>query len=75
MNALKPYTTVTWNFKSENQTKLFNRMSVVDQTIFDFDISKLDWDKYSEAYCLGVRKYLFKENPCSLDQARILLKR
>ena len=41
-----------------------------DQHPFPMDIGQLDWEQYFENYVLGIRKYLLKENPDTIPEAR-----
>lgn len=50
-----------WNFKNDNTQALWKRMSRTDRELFDFDISKLDWDAYYYTYIRGGRVYLMKD--------------
>lgn len=51
-----------YKFFSENPQKLINSMSKHDQTIFPFDVRKINLEKYMEEYVLGIRKFILKED-------------
>ena len=40
---------------------------------FPMDLRMLDWHDYFKDYVLGVRGYLLKENPSTIEQARTQL--
>lgn len=75
VDVLAPYTLVNWNFKADNQVKLFEKMCPTDQATFNFDTRNLNWRKWTEMHCLGIRRYVFKEDPSSIDHARKIIKR
>ena len=59
-----------WIFKSENIVKLWSKLSDRDREIFFFNIKDIDWKSYSEAYILGTRKYILKEDIDTLPEGR-----
>ena len=58
-----------WIFKSTNCVKLWSELSDRDRETFFFNVKEIDWKSYSEAYILGTRKYILKENIDTLPQA------
>ncbi|XP_070153640.1 putative fatty acyl-CoA reductase CG5065 [Polyergus mexicanus] len=60
-----------WKFRADNMMKLvkFVRASGHHNS-FNVDIRSLDWDMYLHQYVLGIRKYILKDNPDTLDNAR-----
>lgn len=42
---------------------------------FNFDPKMIDWSHYMEAYALGTKQFLLKEELAELPQARATLKR
>lgn len=75
MEAVRFFTTQTWEFSSNNMILLHDRLSPFDRQTFDIDIRKIDWESYWENYLLGVRRYLFKQDPSTLPESRKRLKR
>ncbi|CAN7998456.1 unnamed protein product [Ixodes hexagonus] len=75
MEAVRFFTTQTWEFSSNNMVLLHDRLSPFDRQTFDIDIRKIDWESYWENYLLGVRRYLFKQDPSTLPESRKRLKR
>lgn len=49
-------------------------MSPNDRETFDLDVRNLNWSSYIETYLLGIRKYLAKDDPETIDEARQKMK-
>ncbi|KAL1432937.1 hypothetical protein MTO96_001925 [Rhipicephalus appendiculatus] len=75
MEAVRFFTTQTWEFSSNNMLLLHSRLSPFDRQTFDIDIRKINWESYWENYLLGVRRYLFKQDPSTIPESRKRLKR
>lgn len=75
MEAVRFFTTQTWEFSSNNMLLLHSRLSPFDRQTFDIDIRKINWESYWENYLLGVRRYLFKQDPATIPESRKRLKR
>ena len=45
-------------------------MNEDDKKNFDFDANHIDWVEYFRTYVLGVRKYIFKEDPKTIESCR-----
>lgn len=75
MEAVRFFTTQTWEFSSNNMLLLHDRLSPFDRQTFDIDIRKIDWESYWENYLLGVRRYLFKQDPSTIPESRRRLQR
>lgn len=45
-------------------------MTPHDRNYFPVDVGRLDWDKFSPKYALGLRMYIAKEPMDNLEQAR-----
>lgn len=63
-----------WYFHAENMKELAKSIkssSVAGSTLrFNVDISNMDWEVYVNQYVLGIRKYVLKDSPDTLDKAR-----
>ena len=59
--ALEPFTTNTWTWTHNNMDKLEKEMNSEDIEIFGFNIRKMDWTEYIEAY-VQVQKHVLKIN-------------
>lgn len=71
--ALEFFTTNEWIYRTENFEALHNSMSDEDKQRFLVNVRSIDWSKYMEDYVLGVRHYLLKEDPASIDIAKFKL--
>ncbi|KAM0734055.1 putative fatty acyl-CoA reductase [Formica fusca] len=60
-----------WKFCADNMTKLVKFVKASGHcNDFNVDIKSLDWDTYLHQYMLGIRKYILKDNPDTLNNAR-----
>ncbi|XP_050452817.1 putative fatty acyl-CoA reductase CG5065 isoform X1 [Cataglyphis hispanica] len=60
-----------WKFCADNMTKLVKFVRASGHcNDFNVDIRNLDWDAYLHQYMLGIRKYILKDNPDTLNNAR-----
>lgn len=73
MNALEFFTTHEWFYRTENFQALNRELSTEDKSRFVIDVKQIDWPKYMENYVLGVRNYLLKEDPETIDAAKFRL--
>ncbi|XP_067131244.1 fatty acyl-CoA reductase 1-like [Centruroides vittatus] len=73
MKVLEYFCIREWMFRTDNVKKLFNSMSTEDKQNFNFDISKLSWNKYLENYVLGTRRYVLKEDDATIPRRNIVL--
>lgn len=71
--ALNFFTTNEWIYRTENFQSLNEELSSEDQRKFLIDVKKIDWASYMENYVLGVRHYLLKESPSTIDAAKFRL--
>ncbi|KAG5667599.1 hypothetical protein PVAND_015575 [Polypedilum vanderplanki] len=60
-NNIKWVPTNNLVFYSENPQKILNAMNPKDLQVFDFDVRKINWQKYIEIYHFGLRKHLANE--------------
>ncbi|KAL3270689.1 hypothetical protein HHI36_021217 [Cryptolaemus montrouzieri] len=68
--CLEYFTTNEWKFDDENVKNLNKVLCESDRKEYNFNVAKIDWERYIENYVLGIRKYIFKEDIDSLPQAR-----
>lgn len=59
-----------WFFSATKIVELHKWLKPSDQTDFNLDIKELSWPLYFDDLTLGVRRYLSKEQPKSLEAAR-----
>jgi fatty acyl-CoA reductase len=45
-------------------------MNEVDNKTFNVDVRELSWRNYIEHYCLGIKKYLLKEDMSKMANCR-----
>ncbi|XP_031631437.1 putative fatty acyl-CoA reductase CG5065 [Contarinia nasturtii] len=65
-----------YTFEVNNVNDLLHEISMAhDGHEFMCDVKKLDWDKYLKRYVCGIRKYLFKDDDSTIDQARQTVQR
>ncbi|CAN8002803.1 unnamed protein product [Ixodes pacificus] len=70
MDLFEYFTTTEWYFHNDNVRALYNEMSPKDKEEFNFDVKTLDWKEYLFNYCMGIRKYLLKEELDTLPEAQ-----
>lgn len=59
----------SWKFHDNNTKSLVNKLSKLDQSLFKFDISVLDWNEYFKKHVLGIRLYIIKDTMDSVPEA------
>lgn len=57
-----------WQFRNDAVIKLWNRMSLSDRQIFNFNLSDLDWKSCIDALIPGVRVYVAKDPLNTIEQ-------
>ncbi|XP_054266767.1 putative fatty acyl-CoA reductase CG5065 isoform X1 [Macrosteles quadrilineatus] len=75
VTCLEYFTTNEWKFMNDNMAQLMKEMHPADREKFNFNISDLNWKTYIESYVLGTRKYILKEDPSTIDTAKVHLRR
>lgn len=70
LNLLSAFIFTEWKFNNKNTMALHSKLSAADQEVFFIDVSSLKWDEYFEDLAKGVLRYLNKENPKYLQQAK-----
>ncbi|XP_049883820.1 fatty acyl-CoA reductase wat-like [Pectinophora gossypiella] len=61
MDVLFYFTTNEWKQCDRNLQALAAGMSPVDRTIYDLEISKIDWVEMMTIWAIGIRKYIVKD--------------
>ncbi|KAF4517059.1 hypothetical protein B566_EDAN006375 [Ephemera danica] len=64
------FSTREWEFTNDNTQALWKRLAPSDQQLFRFDAASLDWEDYFATHIMGLRRYLAKDHPSTLPQAR-----
>lgn len=60
--VLEFFTTHEFEFITENVEELKHRLTLADQSTFNFDIARIDWKEYVTTYFLGISKHLNNNN-------------
>ncbi|XP_053945507.1 fatty acyl-CoA reductase wat-like [Anastrepha ludens] len=64
-----------FTFTMENTTKLWHSLSSLDQKLFNFDMSSINWFEYFYNSLLGLRRYIGQEQPDTIPKAKKLFHR
>lgn len=68
--CLEYFSTQQWRFLDDNVRALNMSLSVDDRREFCFDVNEIDWASYIESYVLGIRQFIFKQHPNTLEDSR-----
>lgn len=60
-NVISYFSLKSWTFHDKNTRALVSRLSKLDQSLFCFDIAKLNWDDYFQKHVLGVRHFILND--------------
>ena len=64
------FSTRQWSFKKDNVINMMKEVKTLeDSDIVQLDLQDMDWDKYIAICVIGIKKFIFKEDPKSLDAA------
>ncbi|XP_063220391.1 putative fatty acyl-CoA reductase CG8306 [Bacillus rossius redtenbacheri] len=70
LTLLKPFIFLEWTFHNDNTQMLHKCLSEDERETFGVDFSTLKWREYFDDVTQGVRRYLHKEEPRTLEAAR-----
>lgn len=70
LQSLQYFTINEWRFNTDNMVALYETLSPEDQRLFSFNVREVNWPAYIGKYCLGLRKYVMKDDPNTLPNAR-----
>ncbi|XP_052801247.1 fatty acyl-CoA reductase 1-like [Mya arenaria] len=70
VGTLEFFTTREWQFSYDNMYMLEGLLSEEDKKNFKFNPKCIHWPTYMEAYCLGTKSYVLKEQLSDLPNAR-----
>ncbi|XP_003243174.1 fatty acyl-CoA reductase wat isoform X1 [Acyrthosiphon pisum] len=62
----------SWTFHDNNTKSLIKKLSKLDQSLFKFDMNKLDWNEYFKKHVVGIRLYIVKD---PMETVPVALKR
>ncbi|KAL3271474.1 hypothetical protein HHI36_021959 [Cryptolaemus montrouzieri] len=71
MNVISYFAMREWKFHNKNVQKLWQKMSLEDQRLFQFSMNNFDWDNYFRYYTKGLRVYLLKDPLDTVPKGRI----
>jgi fatty acyl-CoA reductase len=74
-DVLSYFSTREWKFTNNNVQELWEKLNEDDKKLFNFNIDKLDWDKYFYSYVRGLRIYLLKDDLSTVPQGLARQKR
>lgn len=72
-SALEYFTTNEWIYEVDNFQALNKEMTADDRRRFLLDVKQIDWPIYMQNYVLGIRHFLLREDPKTMDAARFRL--
>ncbi len=72
---MEPFVMRQWNFTSHRPYELVDRMTRLDQSIFFFDIRKLNWEEWAKNYVAGMRVFLLKDPLDTIEKSKLSLNR
>jgi fatty acyl-CoA reductase len=75
VETLEYFTSRDWKFQSKNVVELWQKIPQEDQKLFPFDVTKLDWTRYLQLYCIGARKFVLKQPLSSVPASRKRIRR
>lgn len=70
LKLLEKFIFTEWKFHNNNTRALINEQSTLDKKYFNIDLATLEWEIYFIGLTQGVRRYLSKEHPKTLEAAR-----
>lgn len=75
MHALVFFSTRQWSWTNDNVHALNDELDDQDKALFNCDLRKLpDWDSFLENYFLGIRHYVCKNSPSTIEKSRTKFK-
>ena len=71
MDTLGYFVSREWTWDTQNVKTLYKKLNDEDQSRFNFSMKSFkDWDGYIENYVLGIREFLMKSDPSTLERCR-----
>lgn len=64
------FATNEWHFSNDNVQRLWHRLSDADRRMFFFNMEEIDWDAFLKDSIYGLRTYLMKDDPSTIEAAR-----
>lgn len=70
MDLLARFIFTEWSFPAPKTSELHKWLTSGDQDDYNLELKELSWPVYFNDLTLGVRRYLSKESPKSLEAAK-----
>lgn len=70
LKLLEKFIFTEWKFHNSNTKELIKSQSLTDKKLYNIDLTTLEWEVYFINLVTGVRRYLSKEDPKTLEAAR-----
>lgn len=70
LRLLEKFIFTEWKFHNNNTKALIKTQSISDKKLYNIDLATLEWEVYFINLVNGVRRYLSKEDPKTMDAAR-----
>lgn len=70
LNLLNRFIFTEWLFDNRRALQMFDGLQPADRHRFNFDVRTINWEEYFVTLTLGVRRYLSREHPRTLEAAR-----
>lgn len=70
LKLLEKFIFTEWKFHNNNTKALIKTQSLTDRKLYNIDLATLEWEVYFINLINGVRRYLSKEDPKTMEAAR-----
>lgn len=70
LKLLEKFIFTEWKFHNNNTRALIKVQTSVDKKLYNIDLTTLEWEVYFINLINGVRRYLSKEDPKTMEAAR-----
>lgn len=70
MIAISNCSTRNWDYSTDNISKLYEKLTIEDKELFPMSVTTIHWLRFMKNYTIGMRRYLFKENDSTLENAK-----
>lgn len=70
VESLEFFTSYEWEFESKGLPEMWESLGPADRDTFDFDIRRLHWPGYLEAYHTGCKLFMLSQTEQHAPQAK-----
>ena len=74
IDTFRHFTENQWIFFNKNSKNCFYSLPVDEQPLFNCNIADLDWIAYTEAFCFGLLRYVFKEDMIEVSETEKIIR-